>query len=137
MQVLTDHEVITLSEKAQRQVHLISLKVQGNLPQCSHTKESRVKKHFRGTSISSRKVKLREQFLRNTEIIKLAEAKSEIFKQECKVDTLNTCIRKFQRQARSNRLELDGVHCGYEDSRRDQARLHEELARREKAPREP
>ena len=29
----------------------------------------------------------------------LAEAKSEILKQECKVDTLNTCFREFQRQA--------------------------------------
>ena len=33
----------------------------------------------------------------------LAEAKSEILKQECKVDNRNTCIREFQ----SNRLELD------------------------------
>ena len=49
-------------------------------------------------------------------------------KQECKVDTLNTCIREFQRQARSNRLELelDGVNCGYEESRREQARLSRE-----------
>ena len=36
-----------------------------------------------------------------------AEAKSEILKQECKVDSLNTCIREFQRQAHSHRLELD------------------------------
>ena len=36
----------------------------------------------------------------------LAEAKSEILKQECKVDTLNTCIREFQRQAHPNRLEV-------------------------------
>ena len=61
----------------------------------------------------------------------LAETKSEILKQECKVDTLNTCIREFQRQAHSHRLELDNVHCGYEKSRREQARLHEELAQRE------
>ena len=38
----TDHE--TPSEKTQRQVHLTSEKVQGNLPQCSHTNESRVKR---------------------------------------------------------------------------------------------
>ena len=37
----------------------------------------------------------------------LAEAKSEILKQECKVDTLNNCIREFPRQAHSNRLEMD------------------------------
>ena len=66
----------------------------------------------------------------------LAEAKSEILKQECKVDTLNTCIREFQRQAHPHRLELDSVNCGYEESRREQARLHEELAQREKALRD-
>ena len=31
----------------------------------------------------------------------LAEAKSEILKQECKVDTLNLGIHEFQRQAHS------------------------------------
>ena len=66
----------------------------------------------------------------------LAEAKSEILKQECKVDTLNTCIRELQRQAHSNRLELDSVNCVYEESRREQARLHEELSHRERAHRE-
>ena len=66
----------------------------------------------------------------------LAEAKSEIFKQECKVDSLNTCIREFQRQAHSNLLEMDYVKYRYEESRREQARLHEELAQREKALRD-
>ena len=66
----------------------------------------------------------------------LAEAKSEILKQECKVDTLNTCIREFQRQAHSHRLELDSVSCWYEESGREQAPQHEELALREKALRE-
>ena len=42
----------------------------------------------------------------------LAEAKSEFLKQECKVDSLNTCIRELQRQAHSNRLELGDVKCG-------------------------
>ena len=40
-------------------------------------------------------------------------------KQECKVDTLNTC--------------MSNVNHGYEESRREQARLYEELAQREKA----
>ena len=44
-QVPPDHEFITPSEKTQCQVHLTSEKVQGNLPQCSHKKESRVKKN--------------------------------------------------------------------------------------------
>ena len=42
----TDHEFITLPEKTQCPIHLTSEKVQGNLPQCFHTNESRVKKHF-------------------------------------------------------------------------------------------
>ena len=66
----------------------------------------------------------------------LAETKSELLKRECKVDTLNTSIREFQRQTHSNRLEMYLVNYGYEESRREQTRLHEELAQREKAFRE-
>ena len=66
----------------------------------------------------------------------LAEAKSEIMKQECKVDSLNTCLRELQRQAHSNRLQTDNVNYGYEESRREQVRLQEELAPRERALRE-
>ena len=64
------------------------------------------------------------------------EAKSEILKQECKVHLLDTTIRELQRQVHSNRLEMDHVNYGYEESRREQARLHEEMAQREKALRE-
>ena len=60
----------------------------------------------------------------------LAEAKSEIMKQECEVDSLSTCIRELQRQTHSQRLGLDDVNCGYEESRREQVRLEEELALR-------
>ena len=66
----------------------------------------------------------------------LAEAKSEIMKQECKVDSLSTCIRELQRQAHSLRLGLVDFNCGYEESRREQVRLHEELALTEKALRD-
>ena len=45
-QVQTDHEFITPSDKTQCPVHLTSENVQGNLPQCSHTQESRVKRDF-------------------------------------------------------------------------------------------
>ena len=65
-----------------------------------------------------------------------AEAKSEILKQECKVDTLNTCIREFRRQAHSNRSEMDNANYWCEESGREEARLHEELAQREKALRD-
>ena len=37
----------------------------------------------------------------------LAGARSELMKQECKVDTLNTCIRELQREISSQRLELE------------------------------
>ena len=63
----------------------------------------------------------------------LAEVRSEIMKQECKVVSLNTCTRELQRQAHSQRLELDEANCGNEESRREQDRSEEELALREKA----
>ena len=62
----------------------------------------------------------------------LAEGKSEILKQECKVDTLDTCIREFQRQAHSNRLEMDNVHYGYEESRREQTEVSQSSKKRAK-----
>ena len=66
----------------------------------------------------------------------LAEATSEIMKQECKVFSLNTCTRELQRQAYSQRLGLDDAICGYEESQREQVRLEEELAlERERAHR--
>ena len=61
-----------------------------------------------------------------------AEAKSEIMKQECKVGSLNTCIRELQRHAHSQRLELDDINCRYEEFRRERVRLQEELALRER-----
>ena len=66
----------------------------------------------------------------------LAEAKSEILKQECKVDTLSICIREFQRQAHPNRLEIYCASQGNEESRTEQARLHEDLAQRERVLRD-
>ena len=49
------------------------------------------------------------------------------------MDSLNTCIRELQRQTRAQRLALDDAHCGYEESRREQVRLQEELVTREKS----
>ena len=103
--------------------------------------ESRVKKHLptkkvfpQDISQYKEKVKLSSGSLIRKKLRE--EAKSEILKQECKVDALDTCIREFQRQAHSNRLEMDSVHCGYAESQREQARLHEESVQREKALRE-
>ena len=148
-QVLTDHEFMTLSEKTQCPVHLTSEKVQGNLPPCSHTKESVVKKLFRcdGNSSGHQSVPGKDDtffsfsdpeeaartVLEEQRDHLLAEAKSEILTQECAIDTPNACIREFQRLAHSNRLEMNSVNCGYKEFRREQARLHEELTQREKA----
>ena len=52
-----------------------------------------------------------------------------------KLILFSTCIREFQRP-KSNRLEMDNVNFGYEESFREQVRLHEELAQREKALRD-
>ena len=50
--------------------------------------------------------------------------------------TLNTCSRWSRRQPHAHRLELDSANCGYEESRREQAQLHEDLAPWEKALRD-
>ena len=63
----------------------------------------------------------------------LAEARSELTKQEFKVESLNTCIAELQRQSLS---QLVGAHFGYEESRREQVRLQEELVMREKTLRD-
>ena len=55
----------------------------------------------------------------------LAEVRSGLMKQECKVDFLNTCISELQRQTYSQRLELKDTHFGKE--------LQEELVMKEKA----
>ena len=123
----TDHEFITLSEKTQGPVHLTSENVKGNLPQCSHTKESPVKKHFPTEKAFPQDMKQfkekGETFFRFSDLEEaarsvleekrdhlLAEAKSKGLKQECKVDTLGACIRKLQRQAHSHWLELDSAN---------------------------
>ena len=66
----------------------------------------------------------------------LAEARSELMKQEYKVESFNTCSCEHQRQTCSQRLELDDAHVGYEESRREPGRLQEEQITREKALRD-
>ena len=66
----------------------------------------------------------------------LSEAKSEVLKQECRAESADCAIREFQRQFPSNLMEIDHTNLGYETSRREQTRLHEELAKRERALRE-
>ena len=48
----------------------------------------------------------------------LAQERSEHVKQEHKVESLNESISELQRQAYTQRLELQDAHHGYEESRR-------------------
>ena len=80
--------------------------------------------------------KLREQFLKNKEIIYSQKQHLKSWSKNVKLILLTLCIREFQRQAHSNCLELDSVTCGHEESRTEHGRLHEELVQREKALRE-
>ena len=66
----------------------------------------------------------------------LTDVRSELMKQEYKVESLTTCISELQRQTCSRRLELKDAHTGCEESRREQVRLQEELVMREKALRD-
>ena len=66
----------------------------------------------------------------------LAEARSELMKQEYKAESLNTCIRELQQQTHAQRLELEDAHLGYAESRREQVRLQEESVMKEKALRD-
>ena len=62
----------------------------------------------------------------------LAEAISEVRKQESRADFLDSCVRDLQRQFDPNRPKNHCASQGYEESRKEQARLPEELAQREK-----
>ena len=66
----------------------------------------------------------------------LAEAKSEERKQVCRADFLDNSVRDLQRQLDSTRLEIYSTNQRHEESRKDQARLHDELAQRERVLRE-
>ena len=66
----------------------------------------------------------------------LTQARSELMKQEHKVESLNNCLYELQQRAYARRLELEGAHHGYVESRREQVRLQEELVMKEKALRD-
>ena len=57
-------------------------------------------------------------------------------KQESKVESLDNCINELQQQTYAQRLELQDAHHGCVESRREQVRLQEELAMKEKALRD-
>ena len=62
----------------------------------------------------------------------LSEATSVVLKQECSAERADCAIRELQRLIQSNSMEIDLTNIGFETSRREQAKLHEELAKREK-----
>ena len=66
----------------------------------------------------------------------LAEEKSDVRKQEKRADFLDTSLRDLRRQIDSNRLEIYCTNQGYEESRTEPAKFHEELAHRERLLRE-
>ena len=59
-----------------------------------------------------------------------------MLKQECRADFLDCSNRELRRQIHCSRMEVDHSNLGYKTSRREQARLHEKLAQRERALRE-
>ena len=66
----------------------------------------------------------------------LAEARSELMKQEYKVESLNTCTSELQQQTLSGWNWRD-AYFGCAESRREQVRVHEEeLVMKEKALRD-
>ena len=57
-------------------------------------------------------------------------------KHECRADLDDNSIRGLNRQIESQPMEIGHTLAGYEQSRREQALLHEESAERERALRE-
>ena len=74
---------------------------------------------------------LRNLFLMVTEITCLRKQNLKSWSRNVKWMLLTLAFANFN-DKHSHRLELDSANCRYEESRREQARLHEELAQREK-----
>ena len=62
----------------------------------------------------------------------LNQARSDLAKQEHHVESINKCIGELQRQREEQKLELQDAQHGYIESRREQARLQEDLSMKEK-----
>ena len=66
----------------------------------------------------------------------LSRARSELMRQEHQVGSLNDCISELQQQAHAQRLEVQDAHHENIESRREQARLQEEISLMEKVLRD-
>ena len=73
------------------------------------------------------RVHLEEQ---EDQLLSVPEAKN--LKQECRREFADSNTRELNSQIQSQRMEIDHTNTWYEQSRRKQARLHEELAGRER-----
>ena len=62
----------------------------------------------------------------------LNQARSDLAKQELHVESLNKCIGELQRQTEAQRLALQDAQYGFVETRREPARLQEELSMKEK-----
>ena len=62
----------------------------------------------------------------------LNQARSDLEKQELHVESVNKCIGELQRQTEEQRLAPQDAQYGYVESRREQARLREDLSMKEK-----
>ena len=75
---------------------------------------------------------LMKSFLEEHRDYMLAEANSGVQKQACRAYFLDSSVRDLQKQLDSNRLEIYCTNQGFEESRKEQARLHEQLTQRER-----
>ena len=62
----------------------------------------------------------------------LNQTRSDLAKQELHVESLNKCIGELQRQTEAQRLASQDAQYGFVESRREPARLQEELSMKEK-----
>ena len=62
----------------------------------------------------------------------LNQARSDLAKQELHVESLNKCIGELQRQTEAQRLASQDAQYGFVETRRERARLQEELSMKEK-----
>ena len=62
----------------------------------------------------------------------LNQARSDLAKQELHVESLSKCNGELQRQTEEQILALQDAQYGFVESRREQVRLQEELAMKEK-----
>ena len=62
----------------------------------------------------------------------LNQARSELMKQEYKVESLSNCINELQQQAYAQRLDLENAQNGFVESQQEQVRLQEEVVVKEK-----